>query len=199
MAGVLLWTDPVVLEAVVKRPLPEPSFRNPCRHLCPKQGGLVAFSRRGRNVGDHEHGVPCLWHKPWHKRIDVIPSRLPGACCYGGKKRKNRPPLHSSRCVWTLARLNTKPRETNITVETLYLKGDNGQHDTISRHRIILEVSVGHGLAHPHLRDPGTPVPQHPPTSRTPSAPKLHLTLPSQSPAALEERGGGPGLSQDGR
>lgn len=38
-----------------------------------------------------------------------------------------------------------------------------------------------------------------PSTPPTPSTPKLHLALPSQLPAALGERGGGPGLSQDGR
>lgn len=38
-----------------------------------------------------------------------------------------------------------------------------------------------------------------PSTAPTHSTPNLYLTLPSQLPAALRERGGGPGLSQDGR
>lgn len=176
MAGVLLSINPVVREAVVKRPRPESSFRNPCRYLCLKQGGLVAFGRRGKNVGDHEHGVPCLWHQPWHKRIDVIPSRLPGACCYGGEKRKNRPPLPSSRCVSTLARLNTKPRETNITVETLCSKATMGSttqyHGTKSYLRFPLDMDL-------HTPISAIPVPQFP---NTPPLPALRLHPNSISP-----------------
>lgn len=60
----------------------------------------MACGQRGRNDGDHEHGVACLWHQPWHQRIDGIPRRPPGALCHGGKTRKNPLPLHSPHSLY---------------------------------------------------------------------------------------------------